>query len=379
MKKQFLFLSVFILAFIAGTSAFAQELVPRDFTCDVSEGPLNPSLGKTYTYSVTVPNSAEFIGTNGLQFRWFVTQEDNIVTDGDFTTNIIDPTAVDPDITIASGTYNLLDASNSIQIIWNASATAADPFFLVITAAGENQICTPNNTKVYKISPVNMFTLDVANVETITGSAVLGTYETDYEDCISDIQTISWPGSTDVEHATYDYGADTLYFAVVGANFSTSYDATVNITNSVDQNLITSVAWSPTLTGTYTDMTASDADTWTATIPVQDADGTVDYSDNGETNFIRVILDYTTATMFWEGLADQTVHFEIDGVTAAGDPDVHYTTWTPVDAVAYTGDCASPDGFENDIANQIIHQRPAVDSATDDGSGGFEIFLTPEP
>lgn len=361
MKKQILIL---IVALFAVTTAFGQTLVPNPIGCAVTEGPLTPQLGKTYTYTVAIPNSAQFTGAVPLKYNWFVTKDKTFITLGALSATVL-PSGAANDF-VATGTYNSpAGISPTIDISWNTTASLTDPFFLVVNVIGDNTLCTPANTKIYKIIPANLFTLDVANV---TSAGVAGALLAPLTTCVADIQSITWV-DTDQTHAKYDYGVDYLYFAVAAANFSTSWDATVNITNDQGQALITNVAWSRTYNGTYTDLTAADADTWTANIPASAAavGGTV--GSAGETITIRVTLDYTTATNFFEGILDQAVNFEVDGVTALGDPDLHWDA-------GVVADCGNADAFKYDKLVHTVKQRPAINSATGTGP---EPFLIPIP
>ena len=169
MKKQFLFVSLFLLALFAGTMYSYGQLTPRALECSVTEGPLNPLLGKTYTYSVDIPNISEF--ANGVKYRWVVTKSQTFITAGALTATVENPAPTEPSgiFTWEGGSdYNddgTGTTSNTIQLSWNAlPADAANPFFLVIKADGDNTACTATNTKVYMIVPKNQFTLDLANV-----------------------------------------------------------------------------------------------------------------------------------------------------------------------------------------------------------------------
>ena len=83
MKKQILIFVLFVLATFASVTVFGQAA--RPLTCTVgSESPLFPALGKTYTYSVEVPNSGNY--TTSLKYQWFVTKDPDIIDAGALTT-----------------------------------------------------------------------------------------------------------------------------------------------------------------------------------------------------------------------------------------------------------------------------------------------------
>ena len=366
MKKQFLFLAFFTLALIfAGTnSVFAQPL-PRTLDCVVTEGPLNPLLGKTYTYSVTVPNTADF---TGLTYNWMVTKDQTWITAGSLVAN---PTAA-ADYDVISGSVQAENATAPLAISWNTLATDTDPFFLLINVTGANGVCDPENMKVYKIVPVNMFTLDIANVDNAGTTLALNADGTAAvaEECVQNIQSVSWQVGT--ENALYDYGSNTLVWAVVAANFSASWTPTISIAGVHADETVESITWSTTIGGaaggTFP-ITGGVADT---PVPAVDASGNV--GATGEIIYIRMVLDHTTATKFFEGLVEQNIILGVDGVTANGDPDVHFED---TDAAAGgTADCGEADGFENDLAQQNLLPRPAIQTDTEP-VGGTEPLLIP--
>lgn len=384
MKKQILFLTFLVLAVMIGISkSYGQTAFGvRTLDCAVTEGPLNPLLGKTYTYSVTIPNSAEFTGTDGLQYLWRVTSEKTFVTAGEITTTLLTE-GTEFDIASGAGVYNsTANTSATIDISWNALASETDPFFLLVSTVGDNGVCSTQNLKVYKILPVNQFTLDLANVT--DAETTLGWDASDLavlaQECITDVQSVVWNPAT--ETATYDYGFDTLVYAVVAANWSGSWTPSLTIANSVATggSLISAVTWGRstdpgTAIGTFTyNTTDAEWQTTTAVEPANEATNGPNVGATGETVYIHVIVDHTdvATNTFNEGLVDQTFTLAIDGVTENGDSDVHFQN---TDGTAGgTADCGEVDGYENDYAAQDLLQRPGINSNT---SGGADPLLTP--
>ena len=352
MKKQ---IFILVLAFFALSFSNAYGQTPRPLTCGVTEGPLSPQLGKTYTYSVSVPNNAQFTGTPSLTYQWFVTKSKTFVTAGSIVATPIVNNGADFDAVVASGTYN--DAANTspnIDIKWKTNATPTDPYFLVVNTVGKNGICDPKNMRIYKIAPANMFTLDITNVDVATGTAL--PYSALFGQCYQDIQSITWD-VTKANEATYDYGSNTLVWAVAAANFATSWTPTLLLAEKIKYNEGVTLTWNTKADGTGTAgvFTTTDSLTWTTTNPVPASLGSV--GSAGEVVFIRMVLDHTTATKQSEGINDQSVILAIDGVTESGSPDLHYSNTEPV----VNTDCGLPDGFKYDIAPaQTVKQRPNI-------------------
>tara|TARA_R110002050_G_scaffold300820_2_gene473641 strand:+ start:4220 stop:5401 length:1182 start_codon:yes stop_codon:yes gene_type:complete len=389
MKKQFLFLSLFLLAVFAGMNqSYAQTPFDvRTLDCVVTEGPLNPLLGKTYTYSVTVPNNTEFVGTAGITYRWRVTTDQTFITAGALTaTALSDGTAFD-DI---SGNYNVADPSEEIQLSWNAlPPDPSTPYFLIVEVVGDNGVCQPQNMKVYKILPVNQFTLDIASYDILNGTQ-LG-WEADgtatvAEQCYSDIVSAYYnPATGDV---SYDYGTNTFVWAVAAANWSDSWTPTLQISGVDAGELISSVTWNTAAdgsgsSGSFTDSgldsNSDGLNEWTTTDVVTHQGASTDIDEAGEVIYIIMELDHTdpATSTFFEGLIDQTITMAIDGVTANGDGDVHFQNTDT--APGGTADCGEVDNFENDLADQTIKQRPRIDTNTEPGElpADQDPFLTP--
>lgn len=363
MKKQ---IFILLVALFAVTSAFGQ-LTPRALTCTVgTEGPLFPALGKSYTYEVTIPNSALFTGASPvLTYQWYVTKDFSFVS----------PTKIanggtDFDATIASGTFD--SPANTVipvSIKWKTTATQAAPYFLVVKVVGADPSCSTQNMKVYKIIPSNMFTLDIANVNPAT-STILAT-ETPFSQCISDIVSVTYAAASP-DDATYDYGSNTLIWAVAAANWSTSWTPSL-LTSGIDANETVTLTWNTKADGTGTGgtFTTSDGSNWTTATPVTPSTG-VSVDAAGETIYIRMILDHSTPGKNYEGLADEVITLAVDGLTANGDHDLHYSATLPVANAL----CGLDDDFTYDTTTQTVTARPGINTAT---LPATQDFLNPIP
>ena len=347
MKKQILILMV---ALFAITSAFGQTVHPID--CLVAaESPLFPALGKNYTYTVSVPNATQFTGSPSLTYQWFVTKSKTFITSGNISAVKI-PTGTGYDAVMASGTFdNATNTAATVDIKWKSTALTTVPYFLVVNVVGKNGVCDPRNMKIYKIVPANMFTLDIENVNVISSNAIVSTA---VSQCYQDIQSITWV-DTDAANAKYDYGTNTLVWAVAAANWATSWTPTIKLTAAVNANETVSLTWNTAIDGTGTSgtFTTTDGITWNTTAPVTTAVTGGFVGALGQVVYIRMELDHTTAATQWEGTSDIAVILAIDAVTANNDPDLHYTGTSAV--------CGVADGFTNDIAAvQTVKQRPSI-------------------
>jgi len=374
MKKQFLLL---VLAFFAinFTTAFGQLVcpVPRavDITCLPNDA-IHPMPGTLYNYIIDVPSPA---GTK--EYTWFVTQDKNfIVAPGTLTMNR--ETTAGGFLAVTGTGYNdPATATANLSLTWKSFVyDAANPLFVVVqvrsTVAGE---CSPNNMKVFKIEPVNSFTLDIANVGADRNT--VSPYETNINRCISDIVSATFD-PTAPEGILYDYGVDYLYYVVTAANFSTSWSPRLQLSGIDAKETVIAVEWfRPTDTGFATpEPMLLSAGTYTATnpVPALATNGTV--GADGECIIIRVTLDHTYGANQYEGITDETITAAVDGKTQLTLPtplgDIHFSK-----TVGNASDCGLEDGFRNDLAIQVLKARPNILSATpaNPGPGNVPFLL----
>jgi hypothetical protein len=360
MKKQLLIvlMAFFVIGF---SSTYGQTVtcpIPRtvDPVCLPSDA-LHPVAGTPYNYIISVPTP---VGTK--EYTWFVTQDPAFMAAGVLTANREDPI---PSLHVAAtgtGYNNPLTGSNTLSITWKSFVNdPLLPVFVVIhvkNTASTSDLCVTNNVKVFKILPVNAFTLDIANV---TAAAVGAGYETPIDRCIHDVVTATYD-ATAPEGVIYDFGVDYLYYVVTAANFSISWKPSVQLTGVDAQEAITAVEWAlPTDFAFVTPHAMSlTAGTYTSTdpVPVQAAGGFV--GSAGECILIRVTIDHTTPGLQYQGLTDETITLAVDGITdiasATPIPDVHYSSTLPVP----NSNCGLPDGFLFDKAVQTLKPRPDI-------------------
>lgn len=368
MKKQ---IFILVLAFFAVTTAFGQ-LAPRPVTCLTSDA-LHPIAGTPYTYQIDVPitPSPGTAWTAGsLNYLWFVTQEKQFINAGVLTPTR--ETAAGTLLATTDGNYNLATStSNSISLTWKSFVyDPTKPIFIVINAVGNNGVCIPMNMKVFKIEPLNAFTLDIDNLTELGVQHTPAVYGDVYSQCISPIVSAVYdPTGTAPGGVLYDFGQNVLLYEVVAANWSEAWKPSVQLTG-IDAKETVKVEWSKdkTFTAGVTLMTGSAVGTAAVTadyaspanVPAP-AGGVVGAA--GESIFIRVTLDHTNGALNYEGLADQSIKLAVDGVTVpttgTGVGDVHTVAGATLPAQA----CPWVDLFVNDFAMQTIKARPTITAA----------------
>lgn len=368
MKKQIFILVFLVLATFANVTKSYGQLAPRILSCTV-DGPLLPSIGATYTYSVNVPNSTAY---SGLTYQWFVTKDKSFVSP----TKIANATGYDA--VVASGSFDA--AANTVagvSITWKTTATPTDPYFLVVNVKGNNGSCDTKNMKIYKIIPTNMFTLDIANINGASNAGFVAAtgIANSISQCISDITSITW-ASTDALNATYDFGANTLIWEVSAANWGTSWTPTLR-TSGIDAGEGVTLTWNTAADGTgtggsFTAGTTSNNTDWTTATNVTSA---AYVGATGQNIFIRMVLDHSTAGKQFDGTTDETITLSIDGTNASGNKDVHYSNSLP----AVNTLCGLDDGFTYDYAIQTLKARPDVTSNTLNAASAVQPLLVPIP
>lgn len=364
MKKQLLIMILAIFA-IGVTNSFGQ-LVPRAITCLPGDA-LHPIAGTPYDYTISVPTPTG--GTNTI--LWMATQDQQFIQNK-LLIAAPEIVGVSTILADASATYNLATLAPgglTVQLTWNSfTYDPLNPVFVIVQVVNDNGTCTPNNLKVYKIQPINAFTLDIENI-TASGALSSG-YGTNIDRCISDILDAQYDATLDA--VVTDFGADTLLYQVVAANWSDAWNLEVQLTGINALEHVT-VEWATDAAFT-TINTMAGALVGTGATPTVYTTGTnvtpnvgTTIGADGESIFIRVILDHSDMLVAgWEGLTNQVINLAVDGTTmlAAAIPvgDVHYNngTVTPPDP------CPPlvVDGFTNDLAIQTLLARPDINATT---------------
>ncbi len=325
MKKQILILIVALFA-ITFSTAYGQAVHNTPATAlSCSSGPLNPIAGVPYDYSAT------FNPTGGTSY-WYATTATTFIAGSARTAN----QEAAGGTFVTSGTNYRTDAAvaanpSTTNITWNAAGlstvTAAAPLFVVVDYTGS---ACANNMKVYKIEPLNGFTVDVFNSDATLSTPVLTPTST----CVSNIAGASYDGTKIVT----DYGKNVLYFEVVAANFTGS--------------------WTPSMvvTGLQTGQTSTIEYSYLkdfSTLIVGDVSTSATNTSDGVSIYVRVTVNNGT----YEGLTNTPISLTVNGISN-GLADVT------------NSNCAT-NSLTDDVAVQTLNARPGVTGTT--GTG----FVTP--
>ena len=244
MKKQILILTIFTLALIASTSTIkAQNLSPGrvidPLSCITSSLPLHPYAGVEYTY--------ELIGdagvTHALDYTWWATKDPAFIPSGG-NNNMAGRLQVGAgELSGVSANYAILTAAtvadaDQVKITWTpqilantlyqgaASTTVfPSPTFVVGYAHGDN--CA-DNIQVFEINPQVNFTIDIAN---IGGTGVTMPWDLDTTQCVDIVRLATYNSTSD--QLDMDYGTNTLYFEVAGANFLNNFTPTFHLVSGL--------------------------------------------------------------------------------------------------------------------------------------------------
>lgn len=317
MKKQFLFLVLFVLAVFAGINkSFAQDLnyIPATACAPVTtlpcatDDPLHPLPGKSYTYNATV-NPA--IAAGGY-VQWYVynaTTVGTIITGGDMSAALTAAEKNDGSskfLLLADATkYNLTtNTSGSIDVQWQSFDGTANQILLVAYVKG-NGGCS-DNIEVFRIQPNFAFTLDIAGLMPTgalptSGNAV---------ECLSPVQSAVY-NSTNL---TMDYGENYVFFTVTAANFVHSWQPTFSIDATATTNIATPVAVSDITWAYPTEAIKTTGGTWNAaTAPVLAQAASKAVGATGECIIVRVHLDHGNVEND-AATTPRTVTIGVDGV-----------------------------------------------------------------
>jgi hypothetical protein len=429
MKKQVLFLTLFVAAILGGMNAYGQD---PTFTPEIADGQpttylntldptgelscavvnalsdcggtideLHPQPGQPYTYGVTTTDR-----DGDDQIHWFViANQTNLITSlnnitGLAATGIVDPGdgtgnyILSTEVTVpqaATDVYNNPpQTDDQINITWK-SFDGSTAIVLLVAYVVDVDDCT-DNIEVYRIKPEFNFTLDIAAVNDL--GAIIGAAGTNTaSECMSPIESATYAGTLAGEPGegtlTVDYGENWLFFSVTAANFTHSWLPSFQTTYT---GTLTSPSEGITVEWAYAeDALSTDAADWHTTSPVNNTTpGVTTYTSTDDP-----VLHTGTVLGTSIGADDGTgeciiVRVRIDHGTAEENADVTKTLKLAVDGVMYDaidGDYAEPtladlhyadctaDQFTNDWVDYNITPRPNITTNTTVGTGNqpFEI------
>jgi hypothetical protein len=342
MKKQ---ISILIMAIIAisFSTAYGQAvnnssgISPTPITCPTD--PLNPIAGRPYDYSATI-NPA-----NGTTF-WYATKSTTFTTAG---SRVAVPIPADG-ASIALGATNYMTtftgatSPTATQVTWTSAGlngvTNAAPIFMVVEYAGP---ACANNMKVMKIVPKVAFTVDITNLENVSGNTLA--YGAPEDQCFANVTSSSYNSGTG--EIDIDYGTNYLYYEVIAANFTDSYSPTFKLTG-LSGTQTADIDWGYTK-GTYDQSLAVGASgasytSGTATVTTHESNTSV-----GVSIYVKV----TVHNHGFEGLANEPITLAIEAVDAVGNSDVLPNCSTPATSAQF-----------EDLATQTLNARPTVAPGT---------------
>lgn len=359
MKKQILtlFVAIFALGF---SQIYAQTITPTplDPGCIELDDPLRPVAGNPYTYEVDIPNPP-----GNKSFRWYVTQDETFATGGVY--NWATAEAIGgPILATGEAHYNVL-TPNEPSIVLSWQSFVLDPteyVFVVVYVENErisDPLCITNNLKVYRIQPQHAFTLDIANVDSVTAAAVAANFPT----CVDDVQSAIFDPAFGTDGGVvYEYGKNVLYYVVAAANFSGQYELTAQFSGLQAATPSGTVGQTATIYWDYTPLGIAEGNVAAVEgapvnlgiVEAQAANGLVGQA--GEMIYIKVIIEHNSFEA--AGSADEYAYtLAINGKLVDGT-GVPLATDDSFDDLHYLN--CLPDLYENDIATQRLLTRPTL-------------------
>lgn len=307
MKKQLLFLVIFLITIISSRSAFSQGC---------SDSPISPLVGMPYTYSVDVgatPNPAGLYDGDG-QYWFYITQDPNVFATLTTDPKIIDPTnAATAYFTVETGNYNdQTFGTGSIELIWTQlgfeNYLATTPYYLVVryTEQGEGQTCSANNMKVWEIKPMVTLLLAI--------DASTDTY------CSADVSGAVVNTTTTPPTIQYTYGVNEVYAEVTATLYTGEWRPYFAIPNGLvagDNQELTQVDWS------YTADFSGTVYTTTANATFGDGFISDDLATTAADGSVIIYVRYTITNNDHENLSGQSLDLAVDGVIELTDPDIN--------------------------------------------------------
>ena len=357
MKKQ-LFIIIVALFAISFSNVYGQAThgsSPQTVSC--SDNSLSPIAGKPYKYAATV-------NPTGGNFQWWAQKGTTFIqTAAGVTTNTMASrlTVASGGLISTSASYGTTSALDSVIITWSsatlAATTLASPTFVAVQYDAPPSGCA-NNLKVYKLSPLFAFVVDIKNVEDATKTSLA--YGAAESQCVSPVVGAVYNSVT--SEMEIDNGNDTLYFEVVAANFTNYWIPSFHLAGLLTGQAA-SMTWSYSntftpATGTYTAQAGVTGTPLTFSNSTQVA---VDPSTNtnlGVSIYVRVIIQ----NQHNENLTGQNITLAVEGADADGSADINNAT------------CVAPSSIYEDSALQAINPRPTV---TPVGTGTFIPTTTP--
>jgi hypothetical protein len=353
MKKQIFILVILVVAVFASVNeSFGQAThysKPVALTC--ANDALHPLAGKEYTYDI--------LGTLGAgNYTYWATKDPNFyAADSTYTVNLgarLNVAAAD--LTKATD-YGAPSTTATTKITWttdllaktkfqsapNVAATTASPSPTFVAVHYKPTVGCADNFKVFELNPINGFTVDIRNLGATKDT--LATRTLVNEQCFANVTSAKYNATSFT--MDYLYGYNTLYYEVIAANFSASWTPSFKITG-LNTKQDATIEWSYTrafASPVVVVKNVADGSYASPSAALTDATDT----SNGVSIFVRV----TVKNNSFEGLAQQTLAFAVDGKNSANQLDVLNTDCSPV---------ATPDYA--DSIEQKLNERPTITEGT---------------
>lgn len=378
MKKLIFIFSIIALFAVGLSTKTYGQLVPRAITC-LSADHLHPIAGQPYVYSITIPNPP-----GDKNIIWRVTQDQTFVDNAILVATAEIPGTSDF-LALADADYNQYVINNlDMTLTWKSwSYDPTNPVFVLVNVKNADGTCSPNNLKVWKIEPINAFTLDFDNrLENNNGLHTGNDYGDNYGQCIDSLISAEYDVIDD--NIVYDFGIDSLYFEIVAANWSGAWKPSFSIVGDSTKQDIVKVVWDSTLLFTNnlpcTYTPALGDSVWVAdglVIPDGD-DPLASVGADGESIYLKIVIAHNNL----QGIVDQTFKIRVDGqLYYIEDPTADPLVYVPAGVYdVHFANGANPtppppcnplveDGFDNDLALQTLLARPNVQPGV--GIGNF--------
>lgn len=306
--------------------------------CATTAGPLNPTPGVTYNYSISTDPAAV------ASVLFFVTDVNPVISGGTLTaTRDADGGTGNYILDAQDGVYNLAGTATDIDISWQWFDAVAHEVLVVAYVTGASG-CS-DEIEVWRIKPSFSFTLDVLSM---AYDGTLGTVAVPASECVSPVESATYNDP----NLTMNYGENWVFFSVNAANFSDSWMPALSATIT-GASTIGAVEWAYP-----TEAVKPVGGIWNPTTVAVDAsaaatNGIVDAT--GECIIVRVEIQHN-ANGSPRSPATETVTLNVNGImydVAAGD----YANLALRDVDEGTTGC---DNTKTDKGEFTLLPRPAV-------------------
>lgn len=333
MKKHFLFSTMFALTAALSYGQTAKTgSAPTPVTCPDND-PLNPIIGKEYTYKGTGDPT-------GGTYHIFATNSTNFITNG--TLNSAGAYNTGDQITTTDANYNNSN-NNSGEATLSWSSAATKPSFVVVQYK-QSGTCTTDNLKVYKIVPKNAFTIELRNMEKDAGNTFT-TKTTNVDVCSGAVKSATY--NTVNDKMEYNYGSQSFFYELIAANYDNkTFEAKFKL-SGLDTNQSAKLKWG-------VDKTAINNDLGTITSGGAEVSVTVTADANVNPSAgVSIYLELVVENGSYEGITDKNITLSADATTGTGANKLK-------DVKA---DCTEEGDFA-DTATQTLIKRPTINPNT---------------